>query len=467
MSSFFSRKSAASSSHSLAAANVGPPTHEIFTEPPEGVVPTKKWEYDDAQLKQIEELKAYTATLLLPESDSYHAWEKRFLADPGTHPRYMRAAKWKMDDARRRIKGTLEWRREYKPDLIKPDEVSVEAETGKIIITGFDASARPIIYMRPGRENTETSPRQIKHLIFCLERAIDFCPPGQEQVAIIVDYKSATSQSNPSVGTARKVLHILQNHYVERLGRGLVVNMPWWINAFFSAITPIMDPITRDKIRFNPKLPELVPVAQLDKEFGGEYNFEFDHKVYWKTLVEFCHLASDGGRLDANGQPAVPPLGNGAKAAFERLVPAPGAIATGQVTKADEGGAAAAAPSAGSAAPKSHAQEFAQQHRESQVGGLSVGAGAGVAEAEHKSDGASVGADVDAMPNGDAVDETTNGVAGLAINDNVTATANADAAPVPEPPTVLTKPGPPVSEAVFDHPPSKDEIKAALAHAEA
>lgn len=84
-------------------------------------------------------------------------------------------------------------------------------------------------------------------------------PPGQEQVAIIVDvsesitgivlhahrlqYKSATSQSNPSISTGRKVLSILQNHYVERerlytskvlleliyvgLGRGLVVNMSY------------------------------------------------------------------------------------------------------------------------------------------------------------------------------------------------------------------------------------------------
>ena len=35
----------------------------------------------------------------------------------------MRAAKWKLDDAKKRLKGTLEWRREYKPDLIPPDEV--------------------------------------------------------------------------------------------------------------------------------------------------------------------------------------------------------------------------------------------------------------------------------------------------------------------------------------------------------
>jgi hypothetical protein len=31
----------------------------------------------------------------------------------------MRAAKWKMDDAKRRIKGTIEWRREFKPETGK------------------------------------------------------------------------------------------------------------------------------------------------------------------------------------------------------------------------------------------------------------------------------------------------------------------------------------------------------------
>lgn len=36
------------------------------------------------------------------------------------------------------------------------------------IISGFDMDARPLIYMRPGRENTETSPRQIRHLIYNL-----------------------------------------------------------------------------------------------------------------------------------------------------------------------------------------------------------------------------------------------------------------------------------------------------------
>ena len=36
------------------------------------------------------------------------------------------------------------------------------------ILTGFDVDGRPIIYMRPGRENTETSPRQLRHLVYVL-----------------------------------------------------------------------------------------------------------------------------------------------------------------------------------------------------------------------------------------------------------------------------------------------------------
>ena len=100
----------------------------------------------------------------------------------------MRAAKWNLADGKKRLKATLEWRREFKPDLIPPNEVKIESETGKMwvnvqtgsicrklmrslhcsIINGFDKDGRPIIYMRPGRENTETSPRQLRHLVWCL-----------------------------------------------------------------------------------------------------------------------------------------------------------------------------------------------------------------------------------------------------------------------------------------------------------
>lgn len=91
-----------------------------------------------SQSSQIAELKEYTEKeLTLKPSDgalyeSYGIWEKRFLDRPDTYSRYMRAADWKMDNAKKRIQETLEWRRTYKPDLIKPEEIRKEAEGGKV-----------------------------------------------------------------------------------------------------------------------------------------------------------------------------------------------------------------------------------------------------------------------------------------------------------------------------------------------
>ncbi|KAJ7794091.1 hypothetical protein B0H14DRAFT_2622263 [Mycena olivaceomarginata] len=49
------------------------------------------------------------------------------------------AAKWQLDDAKKRIiKSTIEWRRSYQPDLIAPEEVRLESETGKLISPFLD-----------------------------------------------------------------------------------------------------------------------------------------------------------------------------------------------------------------------------------------------------------------------------------------------------------------------------------------
>ncbi|KAF8844208.1 CRAL TRIO domain-containing protein [Paxillus ammoniavirescens] len=272
-------------------------TTTLLTAPEPGTEIKPISKYSEEQTTQIEALRQYAHSLLLPSSDQYHQWELRWLNKPDTIPRYIRAAKWKMNDAQKRIKGTLEWRREFKPELILPDEVKIESETGKIILNGFDKDGRPIIYMRPGRENTETSPRQLKHLVWWLERAKDMMPPGQESLVIVVDYKSTTLRTNPSVSVASKVLTILQQHYVETLGRAIVVNLPLLLNFFYKGIAPFLDPVTRDKMRFNPDLFELIPKSQLDSDFGGEYEFEFDHESYWKQVIEHCGIAPDGTRL--------------------------------------------------------------------------------------------------------------------------------------------------------------------------
>ncbi|KAF7794856.1 hypothetical protein EIP86_005998 [Pleurotus ostreatoroseus] len=238
-----------------------PKTHQILTAPAPGTQIRPVHQYDEEQKGKMKALSEYAHTLVLPESDSYRKWELRWLNNPDTIPRYMRAAKWDLGDAKKRIEATIHWRRDFKPDLIPPEEVRIESETGKIVINGFDKDGRPIIYMRPGLENTQQGPRQLRHLVWCLERAKDLMPP-------------------------------------ETLGRALVVNLPRILQFFYTGISPFLDPVTRDKMRFNPDLFELVPKEQLEADFGGDYEYEFEPVSYWDQIVTACGIAPDGTRVN-------------------------------------------------------------------------------------------------------------------------------------------------------------------------
>ncbi|KAF8899402.1 CRAL-TRIO domain-containing protein [Infundibulicybe gibba] len=274
-------------------------TQQVLTSPEAGTKIGPVHNYTEEQAAQIKALREYTNTLILPDTDPYYPWELRWLDRPDTMPRYMRASKWSFADAQKRIKATIEWRRDFQPDLIPPDEVKIESETGKIIVNGFDKDGRPIIYMRPGRENTPTGPRQLRHLVWCLERAKDLMPPGQESVVILVDYKSTTLRTNPSISVARKVLHILQQHYVETLGRALVVNLPMLLNFFYKGYPPSSTPSPGTRsMRFNPDLLELIPASQLDADFGGSFAYEFEPDSYWAQIVSACGIAKDGTRVE-------------------------------------------------------------------------------------------------------------------------------------------------------------------------
>ncbi|TVY37158.1 CRAL-TRIO domain-containing protein, partial [Lachnellula subtilissima] len=204
--------------------------------------------------------------------------------------RYLRATKWHTADAAKRILGTLTWRREYGVEDLTGDAMSPENETGKQLILGYDIAARPCQYLNPGKQNTEPSPRQVQHLVFMLEQSIQLMVPGQETLALLINFKSSKSRSNtaPGIGQGREVLNILQTHYPERLGRALIINVPWVVWGFFKLITPFIDPLTKEKLKFNDNMRNHVPPQQLWKEFQGDLDFEYDHDVYWPALIKLC-----------------------------------------------------------------------------------------------------------------------------------------------------------------------------------
>lgn len=214
--------------------------------------------------------------------------------------RYLRATKWDIQQAIERIEGTIAWRREFginyqtdEKNKVTPDLVAPESLTGKQVVLGFDNDARPCLYLKPGRQNTKTSHRQVQHLVFCLEKVIDFMPSGQDSLALLIDFKqhpeiSANVETSkvPPLSVGREVLHILQTHYPERLGKALLTNIPFLGRAFLKLIYPFIDPLTREKLVFDAAFINFVRGEQLDKDFEGFVDFEYKHEVYFPALIE-------------------------------------------------------------------------------------------------------------------------------------------------------------------------------------
>lgn len=138
--------------------------------------------------------------------------------------RYLRATKWNVPQAEERLRGTLTWRREYGMERLTADYISIENETGKQVLLGYDIHSRPCLYLLPSNQNTERSDRQVEHLVYMIERVIDLLGPNQETMALLINFKESSSGQNASIGQAKQTLYILQNHYPERLGRALIIN---------------------------------------------------------------------------------------------------------------------------------------------------------------------------------------------------------------------------------------------------
>ena len=111
-------------------------------------------------------------------------------------------------------------------------------------------------------------------------------PPGQENAALIINFKGTGGGKIPTVAQARAVLNILQTHNPERLGKALISELPWYVNTFFKLISPFIDPVTREKMNFQPDVRKFVPPGNLWRLHEGDLEFVYDHRVYWKGLEE-------------------------------------------------------------------------------------------------------------------------------------------------------------------------------------
>lgn len=208
--------------------------------------------------------------------------------------RYLIARNWNVKKAAKMLKESLKWRAEYKPDEICWDQVAHEAETGKTYRASFcDKTGRPVLIMRPGRQNTKSTKGQIQHLVYCMENAILNLPPGQDQMVWLINYEGF-NLSHISVKVTKEAAHVLQNHYPERLGIAILYNPPKFFEPFYNMVKPFLEPKTNRKVKFvysddqNTKkiMEDLFNMDELESCFGGNNQTTFEINEYGAMMRE-------------------------------------------------------------------------------------------------------------------------------------------------------------------------------------
>eukprot|EP01112_Ceratiomyxa_fruticulosa_P008510 TRINITY_DN2205_c0_g1_i1.p1 TRINITY_DN2205_c0_g1~~TRINITY_DN2205_c0_g1_i1.p1 ORF type:complete len:327 (-),score=67.84 TRINITY_DN2205_c0_g1_i1:28-1008(-) len=238
----------------------------------------------ESQLETLDQFKANIQDALVTEYERNWCTEMMLC-------RYLRARNYDLDKSEKMLRDTIAWRREYKPMCITAEDIMIELKNeGKLYRNGKDKLGRPIIYMRPGKDNTGVPEKDVKirYLVYLLEKCIMSMDEakGEEKLAWMVDYKNYSQLTGMGMTKmAFEVLNIVQNHYPERLGVAYMVNAPWAFSIFWAMLTPFMSEVTKSKLTFvkskDPLLFEHIHEDELEVEYGGKNDFQYDYDTHW------------------------------------------------------------------------------------------------------------------------------------------------------------------------------------------
>lgn len=245
--------------------------------------------------------------------------ECKYLADHNMPLRHYRAEKGNLSEAIRKIKSTLKWREEFCVDDIKrcfdqdyiqsasPEKqkqlnhmaeiISRENETGKIYTRGYDRQGRAILYLTPGKENSNNELDNMRHLVYHLERAIACTrrKSGRQKICIVIGYEGFKLSNAPPMSTTKHTLTILQHHYPERMFRAYICDPPFVFRTFWGIIRHVIDQCTLDKVAFcsgsegQRLLERDFNVEQTERQAGGTRELrKFDSKEFlYRTPFEW------------------------------------------------------------------------------------------------------------------------------------------------------------------------------------
>ncbi|KAI3455207.1 hypothetical protein Pfo_011870 [Paulownia fortunei] len=239
---------------------------------PEKVVVEEKDETNGEEKKKLGLMRATVERKDPPSKD----------IDDLTLRRFLRARDFDVEKASSMLMKYLAWRRTFVPKgTISESEIPNQIAQNKMFMQGRDKQGRPIAVVFGSRHFPSKGgvDEFRRFLVFALDKLCLRIPDGQEKFTIIGDlqgygYCNSDLRGNLAALTILQVQN--KEYYPERLGKLLIIHVPYIFMTMWKIVYPFIDKNTKKKIvfvenkRLHETLLEDIDDSQLPDIYGGK-----------------------------------------------------------------------------------------------------------------------------------------------------------------------------------------------------
>ena len=220
--------------------------------------------------------------------------------------KYVRARKFKYDEAIAMLSRSLDWRR----NSLEVEQIFLEGDApsyvnginkgfiknftvGKCYTRGVDKQGNPIVLFKARLNYSSDSPlEETKRYALAI---IEWCrlnlkdiSQSKDQCSVIFDL-TGFSLKNNDMPAIKFLAEIFEAHFPEILGSILIHNAPWIFSTIWNLIKNWLDPVVASKIHFTKSVKDLnqfIDSDSIPKSMGG--NDPYDGE-YPEPTAEDCH----------------------------------------------------------------------------------------------------------------------------------------------------------------------------------
>lgn len=222
--------------------------------------------------------------------------------------RYLSHARGDYRKALKLMEATQEWRLSFFSQPLTDTMLAEDLKHGIMYYSGRDKALRPLLTFRASRipaawHRERSYGRVIRLCCFCIEYFLRYMVvPGRiESFCVMIDLKDVSLTQIP-VGVLREVHRSMGAHYVGRVSRFYICNMPWLLSSLLPIAKKVLTDRQRQKLVFVNRIQEIeedISLRQIEEDLGGMRPMLQDFFPFAMLPGPF----SDGNETDTSKEP--------------------------------------------------------------------------------------------------------------------------------------------------------------------